>query len=242
MDRVPQLEQLLSEYDDATLTQAQRQRVADAAAQDAAVTAELASYEKLNRLLAGWRRLPQSVDWEAVQARIGERVRAVDEEAVQQAPRGVDDLVAGALGGMPEVDWQAFKNRVSTAVHNEAARMERDALLDQRGLPKQTRLPRSLVWATRVGVPLAAAAAIAFAFLLPSENLPNRPRAGRGEALVFVSLEDPTASGTISISFDETPPTGLAADSDEPGGVAMTIVPRAAMARASAEADEAYFY
>lgn len=240
-----QLERLLSEQADGDLDAAQRESIRRAVAEDRVAGATARQYARLHELLAGWRTLPVGIDWQAAAREVSLRVLQAGEGAVPtparrlgidteasegsdpidsdertSEDRAVDDFVTRAAGPLPDVDWGAFKARVSAAVHREAATSAVS------GQGTQHRWRRGAAWALRVGAPLAAAAVIAFAVWGPWADQPfvQGPSAG-GRPLVVVSLERPGSAGRVSVTLDVAP----VALADEPapprGGVAIAIGP-----------------
>jgi hypothetical protein len=149
--------------------------------------------------------------------------RAPDDRTLNdRAPddRAVDDLVTRAAEPLPEVDWDAFKARVSAAVRQEAA----TSAVPAQGA--QYRWRRGAAWALRVGSPLAAAAVIAFAVWGPWADQPlvQGPRVG-GRPLVVVSLERPDSAGRVSVTLDVVPVAFVDESVPPRGGVAIAIGP-----------------
>ncbi len=240
-----QLERLLSEQADGDLDAAQRESIRRALAEDRVAAATARQYARLHELLAGWRTLPEGIDWQAAARGVSLRVSQAGEGAVltparrpgmgaeasegsdpidsdERTPddRAVDDFVTRAAGPLPEVDWAAYKARVSAAVRREAATST------AAGQGMQHRWRRGAAWAFRVGAPLAAAAVIAFAVWGPWADRPfvQGPSA-RGRPLVVVSLERPDSAGRVSVTLDVVPV--VLADEPAPprGGVAIAIGP-----------------
>ncbi len=144
-----------------------------------------------------------------------------------QALEAVDDLVLEAVGPVPDVDWDAFKTRVSTAVRKEAAAQT----------PSRTahRWPRAVGWFA----PMAAAAAVAMLVWWPSG--PATPDTDGGSSLtVAFAVDMPDQGGRVEVSFDESGGAPAVQPAAAPGGSAIAIAPpQAAIAD---RVDDAYFY
>ncbi|MFH1417364.1 MAG: hypothetical protein ABII12_03650 [Planctomycetota bacterium] len=151
------LERLLSERPDGIAgadEQAESDRII---AEDPESAESSRRYERLQRMLDGWRPLRHDVDWDAFKLAVSERVtEAAEKEAsavldvridaaageaatemtgprldkVAREYEAVEELVEEWAGSVPEVDWAGFKHRVSQAVREEAARLGRDAILE----------------------------------------------------------------------------------------------------------------
>ena len=248
-----QLERLIAERLDGTLTAEESARLDRVLAADPAAAAMARRYERLRMVLSGWRTLRRDIDWEALAARIARRVA---EDAEQNKDAAVDDLVRTAVPPMPEVDWDQFRARVSSAVRRDAASRAGDSSRDReadagvRVLRRRWR--RTATWIATVGAPLAAAAVIAIAVWWPGAGSQlASPRAMSVAPRVMVSLEDPTTTGRVAISFDQTPPGGYVepsapaedADVDRPavsGGLVIAV--ESPVTEFSESADDALFY
>jgi hypothetical protein len=247
-----QLERLIAERLDGTLTAEEQARLDRALAGDPAAAVTARRYECLHKLLSGWRTLHRDIDWEAFAAKIARRVA---EDVEQEKDAAVDHLVRESAP-MPEVDWDRFKARVSSAVRREAASIagatapDPAAAVQIRATPLRWR--RTAKWLATVGAPLAAAAAIVIAVwwpgaghsIAPPHVLPAAP-------MVFVSLDVPQAAGRIAIQFEETPPGGAGEEyapasdgvADQPVAVGgMVIAVDSSAAEPLESADEALFY
>ena len=222
MNRTEQVERLLSERPDGALTAEESAEVRRAIAGDSRAAAAARQYERLHRLLADWRALPADVDWEAFRlaasARVaGEavgarrdsrtsdgRLAATQRGAANVAGDAVDRLVRRAAGDVPAVDWVALKSRISAAVQREALQTRHE------GQVVPARWRRAMTWTGRVGLPLAAAAAIALLVWLPQTG-GDRSR-GRADGLkspiVVVSLEAPQSEGQVTVTFEGMPTGG----------------------------------
>ena len=184
-----QLERQISERRSGELTAAQLAEIERAIAADPVVAAAARQYERLDRLLGCWRKLPDHVDWEAFARQTAARVSA------EAADEGVDGLLERWAGPMPEVNWGALKSRISGAVAEEAAGAHRQAAT------AASRWRRAANWA-RVAVPLAAAAAIALLVWWPgSASVPRGPGAA-GRPIILVSLDAPGESGKVTVTFE----------------------------------------
>jgi hypothetical protein len=202
MNRSEQLEQLLSERLDGTLTAEELTEVQRTVAGDPKAAATLQQYERLHGLLANWRSLPANVDWKAFAAATSagvskeERLAATQRGASSAADDDVDRLVRRAAGDMPEVDWAALKSGISAAVQREAEQTRRETVV------VSAPWRRVMSWTGRVGLPLAAAAAIALLVWLPQTGDHGRRGADSKSPLVLVSLDAPTSGGRVSVSFE----------------------------------------
>lgn len=102
------------------------------------------SYAQLNHMLAGWRKLPEGVDFRSFRSTVANAVAAdVEYRMVQAHDAGekpdvagvtadaasrlsreykkTDDAIRAATRPLPAVDWNALKSRISAAVRTEAA-------------------------------------------------------------------------------------------------------------------------
>jgi hypothetical protein len=250
-----QLERLIAERLDGSLTAEQRARLDLALAEDPEAAAMARQYQCLRTLLRGWRTLHRDIDWEALAARIAQRVA---ESVEQKKDAAVDDMVREAVAPMPEVDWDQFKARVSSAVRHEAAIgagaadevPDRNADVGVRAARRRWR--RTATWFATVGAPLAAAAAIAIAVWWPGTASQIAPPSVMSVApMVFVALDVPQASGRVAISFDQAAPAGYTdqpsssgeAAVDRPaGGGGLAIAVDSTAAEPLESVDEAMFY
>jgi len=143
-----------------------------------------------------------------------------------QALEAVDDLVMDAVGPMPEVDFDAFKARVSAAVRKEAAL--------QTVSPAEHRWPRVLGWFA----PLAAAAAVAGLVWYPGSVVTPGAK-DDGAALTFAFAVDvPAQDGRIVVSFEETNDGAAVQEETTQGGSAIAIAP----APVADNVDDAFLY
>jgi len=258
-----QFEALLSRRSDGDLTAEESAALRRAVTEDPKAAAMARQYDRLRRLLAGWRRLPSGVDWQAFSGAVAERIgedterrasaqldRTIDPDAVPHDPatsapgprlnpaaqgyQATEELIQDWARPLPDVDWDAFSSRVSAAVRREAAKSERAGV----GARRWQRAGRWLV-------PLAAAACITLVVWGNRATIPdgNQSRAPAGPR-VFVALASPQSAGRVSIAFDESPAgttiETTAEDADPRGGVAIAIGPP--HVAGSEVYDEAYFY
>jgi len=258
-ERSDQLEALLSRRGDADLTVDEQAQLRRILADNPAAAADASAYERLNGILAGHRRLPDSVDFRTftndLTAQVAEQAaidasaeldRAIDPNAEDggasthretTGPRfnktvralgAVDDLVLEAVGPVPDVDWGAFKTRVSTAIRKEAAA---GALS-----PTEHRWPRVLGWFA----PLAAAAAVAAIVWYPRGTVtPGVVDDVRTLTFAF-AVDMPDQQGRVAVSFEESNDEAAHQTETAPGGSAIAIAPPPAAFADSA--DDAYFY
>lgn len=199
MDHVEQLELLLSTSADHAMTSAQRTELAQALRDEPGAVETARQYARLNKLLTAWRTVPPEVDWEQLSRRTSDQIVS------EIAPDGVDSLLRRAARPLPELNWEAMKNRISAAVHQEAARAGQSdtvrPLVGRWGLR----------WAWRAGLPLAAAAAVALLVWTPRSvetQLPKEGDRGSGRSVVQVALLSPEHTGSVSVTFEGTPPGG----------------------------------
>jgi len=262
------IERLLSECPDGTAGAQEQAESGRMIAENPQAADSARRYERLQRLLAGWRPLRHDVDWDAFKLAVSARVSEASEkeasaaldaridpaagEAAATGPRlekvareyeAVEELVEDWAGSVPEVDWAGFKHRVSQAVREEAASLGRDAILASAvEIEKDSARWRWRKVSARlasIGAPLAAAAAIVLFVLWPHGGSVTEPTSGGGDSrIVLVSLDVPGSAGRISIAFDEAP-AGVEEISPK-GGVAMAVTPR--NGDAAEPIDEAFFY
>ncbi|MCB9851590.1 MAG: hypothetical protein H6819_00730 [Phycisphaerales bacterium] len=189
--------ELISRGDADPLTREERVIVDRAIAADPGLARQRAAYVRLDALLARFAMLPNDVDWESLSGDITAEIRAEADAAV-----AMDDdsnaLIETLSRPLPPVDWSAFHTRVATAVRDEAAQLERERTI---------KWPAIFKWA-----PLAAAALIAVfvwgPFGIPAKNGGSNVspiHVNEPVALVEVELAAPTSTGSVAVSFDETP-------------------------------------
>ncbi len=210
-----------------------------------------AQCRKLARLLGGWRNLDATVDWPAHARTIASAVRN-DAEARASAHvdhlidpstpaiadaelsrelvheyRAVDDMLQNAAQPHPPVDWDALSSKISASVCAEA----QSQLAARRAAARQIAAPyasrRMGAWVIRLGIPLAAAAAIAMAVWASRGTSPivKNPEKTPG---VFVDLPDPDNSGKVSVTVDETKPSNAVMEDASPEGSGIAVGPPAA--------------
>lgn len=252
------IEQLLSRRLDGDFTpdeQARLRKAMEASAEHADVGQQ---YDRLNRLLSAWRRLPTDLDWPAMAREVSNRIedvltarasarldREIDPDAVEDDPdsiespagprldpatrsvRATEDLVRDWADSMPEVDWDAYKTRVSLSVRREAEVSSQTA--------SSVRWRRAAGWLT----PIAAAVALVVWWPRGNEITPLfHPESGSQS--ILVALDMPRSGGRISIVFDEQPAEAQPRQEPAPGGTAIAIGP--SWAEIPDTADEAYYY
>jgi hypothetical protein len=189
------LERLASERGDGPISAREAAEWENAIARHPGLAAEARAYERLARLLADWRPLPGGIAWADTARRISRHV------AGQVEHRVVDEAVDALAGPLPDVDWDALKNRISAAVRGEAGHVHAAPL---RLAPTPAQRHR-WTWAVRAGLLTAAAAAVALLLSWPQGAAPPVPgQADRPN--ISVALEAPHSSGKVSIVFDEAPP------------------------------------
>ncbi len=207
-----QFERLLSERTDGVLTPGQLAELDRALADHPEFAAQARAYDHLQSLLRRWRTVPVNMDWRALTAQIRQ---GLDEPVAPSTSRTVDDLVQGAFGPMPDVDWARLHARISSAVREDAT-----ARRTQRSWAK------TLKWSAMVGAPLAAAAAIALTIWLPRSATPPTPAAPAPlPSKVIVAYETPAPAGRIKVAFDEKPYAGGPIE-DDANGAAIASGPR----------------
>ncbi|MBN2561771.1 MAG: hypothetical protein JXQ75_12655 [Phycisphaerae bacterium] len=241
MDRSEQLERLLSEHQDGTLTADELARVRRALSDDGDAADAARRYARLNDLLAGWRALPEDVDWRTFTRQVADRVieNAADHttptpgqttaalsqigavSARREPPprvQGIDRLLEDWAAPLPEVDWRALKSRISASIREEAARTCRGSTRKRPGWHQ------AASWVARVGLPLAAAAAIAIVVWWPRTEIPVVPAIGDSDGpIVLVSLDLPEPVGQVSVTFEEVPPDEAPGEQPLVGGVAIGV-------------------
>lgn len=216
-----QLDALLSRWGDGDLTPDELSRVEQHVAASAEAGKARLEYDRLAELLRNWRTPPAALDWQTFQRSVTD---AIAEDLAERGSSVVDrSLDAAALGedsdssnpyvrevarqmsrtdalvqrhqpAMPEVDWTAFRSRVSAAVEQEA----RQSGMHVAG---RSRVGGVLRWF----VPLAAAAVIAIA-VFRTGPLPGTKEVQPAQApMILVALDLPVAAGRIQFSFDEAP-------------------------------------
>jgi len=214
-----QLERLLSDRLDGVLDAEQQAELERLLAADAEGAEAVDQYARLDALLQQWRAVQPDVDWQTVRERIRAAIDETDDAAWTVADAKLDDILAQWAGPVPAVDWDRLRSRYSEAVRREA---ERDALLEPVG---GGAVHRRLQWTLRVGLPLAAAAAIALAVWLPREINPLQPEPAK--PMVLVSLDTPATQGSVEFAFDEQParPSPDAPQAENGGVMAIAIGP-----------------
>ena len=251
-----QLEALLSRRLDEDLDAEEQALLRQAMADDPAAAASAKQYERLQRMLAVWRRLPADLNWNTLSKSVASRIeedlaieasarldRAIDPAAEGPAPpigprlnptaesfQATEELLRDWAGPLPEVDWDAYAARVSAAVRREATAGGQKAGRGRR-------------WRVLAGwlAPMAAAASIALLLWWnrganPTGLTNHRPAAPQVE----VSLVVPESTGRVSIAFEESPAGPIDKAKPLPGGVAIAVG-RPSLTGSSAP-DEAYFY
>ena len=193
-----QLEMMLVESLDAGV--AMPREVREWVAADADAAAMLKQYKQLGGLLKGWRVLPANIDFKNHAAQISV---AIQEE---HGARSLTELVPHWSGPVPDVDYAALKNRISSAVAREAAGASRRDV--QRAAVQRRRV---FTWMGRIAAPLAVAAAIALAIWWPrgtptpqGTDIAQGPK-DKQHPMVVVELQTPEqkASAKVKIKFDE---------------------------------------
>lgn len=137
---------LLSRRLDGDLTDKERRQLDEALKSSESLRAEEASIKKLNALLRRWSSAPVELDWEAHAALINGRCEAAD---TSQDESDLDGILE--RWGRDGIDFD--EKNFATDVMRRVG--------DGRDVGTPSRNP----WVFRIGVPLAAAAALAFALL-----------------------------------------------------------------------------
>lgn len=224
-EKSEQLEALLSRCLDDDLTAEEQARIRRAIAEDSEAATTAKRYERLNQILRSYRPLPGGLDWRVFFQNVSDRIdeaRSAEESA--KLDNALDDSLENWTKPLPDIDWDAFKARVSAAVHQEAAATHATA----------ARRPAMVRWFA----PLAAAAAIALTvWWYPwTETEVDDP----SRSIVVVALDMPTDDRQISISFDETPVDPGQGDDFPVGSSAIAVGP--GRIETGDAFDEAYFY
>jgi anti-sigma factor RsiW len=215
IDRNEELEHLISRRLDGTLSASELSEVSAALAADPRAEATARAYANLDRLLAGWRALPEGLDWSGFRSEVSHRI--TDESDLAATDR--------LLG--------------NSAVRREAAAGH--TLQFRPARPRRS----SLEWFARVGAPLAAAAAIAImttAWLWRGVPKPPMPGQDPAQPIVVVELDTPSPSSqsAISFAFVETPVEPANPVEEDTDGSAFAFGPRADELAATQE--EALFH
>ncbi|RIK67874.1 MAG: hypothetical protein DCC65_05220 [Planctomycetota bacterium] len=231
MSGVPEhLERLIVDRLDGVLPPDQLSELTRALASSEDAAALSRQYEKLARILTGFRALPETVDLNSFRQSVSRRVgdepayqaslaadSAIDPaaagELIMSGPRmeplrrqfeKVDEWLHDSLRPMPAVNWDAFRSRVSGAVREEARTLRRG---------RWTR------WVVGAGIPLAAAAALFLILRQPGTEsmLPVGHPPGSAQSFVRVALDAPQSEGKVSISFDMSSSASVEQIDDGPG-------------------------
>jgi hypothetical protein len=170
---------LLSRELDRELSEKERRVLDEGLADSASLRAERERYGALDKLLRRFAARKVDVDWDAFAADVD---RASAAEHPDEAGDSFDRLLARWGENEPVVDWERF-----TAVVMERIEPKRRATSWHRVI-------------FRIGAPLAAAAAIALAVLIPTEEAPS------GRSLVCYSYPtagtaSTTANGVSAVSY-----------------------------------------
>jgi len=213
-----QIEQLISELVDGSLSAADRARIESQVQLDPALARLLADYRRLAALLRDWR-TPPAFDLAAWRSNARHRIendlaatmsayadgalpaeaarRVAERFAADAAAARVrsqldhtDELLASWARPMPPVDWDATKARFSNAIRQDVARHRRLVLARWVG-----------------GLAIAASLALA-AFLTLRGARPNIAPPRQAVSPVQVVIETPNAAGKAVAKFDERPPPG----------------------------------
>lgn len=174
--------------------------------------------------------LDQAIDPEADggDASTSRAARGLRFNKVAQTLEAVDDLVLEAVGAVPDVDFDAFKARVSSAVRKEAAVHAK--------VPSGQRWPRVLGWLA----PLAAAAAlVALVSYRGSVVTPNGGGGTQPLTLAF-AVDMPSQAGRVAVAFDESADIEAPMTEVEQSGSAIAIAPP--LVAVADTADDAYLY
>lgn len=145
---------------------------------------------------------------------------------VEQFAR-VDRSLRDWAADMPDVDWSAFKSRVSSAVRSEAVKSGSRA-------SRRYRMPAVVGWF----VPVAAAAVIAVAVFRAYDPTPTLNEiGGQPASMVLVALDVPETGGKLTFAFDESGP-GMIDDEIRPGTAYVVSTP---IFKANGSDDDFYY-
>lgn len=202
---------LISRGLDGDLSPEERRRLDESLAQSESLRTEASKLETVDRLIRRWGRMPVEVDWKHHAALTSACVESADDERLGQ----VDDLL------------RRWRNR---NVGVEAIDLTAGVLAKIRSERRRTR-PYRLV--LRLGMPLAAAAAIALAVTVSTWFTPPRDpiyRVAIGPSSRFTAVAERGIEPRVVVSFaqsveatttQETPPAvGFATIGVEPLGSA----------------------
>lgn len=139
----------LSQALDGELSESDRRELERSIEQDPHLRDDARKLSDLHKLLARWSAANPDVDWDAF-AKSVERL-AVTESEAEKLDR-VDELLANWADTTPQLDWDEFTH---------------DVMAELQPASRASTLYRNLL---RIGMPLAAAAAIAIAFWGPFGN------------------------------------------------------------------------
>lgn len=140
--------------------------------------------EAVDRLVKKWGRQSPDIDWACHEKLIKARVEAIGEE---DQLHGVDDLIA-KWASPPPIDEHRFESAVMNRIRRERPAIRRRILF-------------------RIGVPLAAAAAVAIVatgMLWPSLSTQPMVQVDIGPPKQFAS-SDAARTAVAFVSFDRTP-------------------------------------
>ncbi len=211
-----QLEKLITERQDGHLTAAELAEVERAVAADIAAAKLARHYEKIARLLTGFRTLPAGVDLDDFRRTVSRQVSDEAGYSTAMEPASApdlaatggsqfaetDELVGQSFRSLPPVDWSAFRERVSAAVKAEAAVHARGR---ETAVAGSARPVRRLRWLARAAVPLAAAAVLLIAIRQGGIDLPSTEQEpALMPTVVSIALDRPRPTGQVLITFDRS--------------------------------------
>lgn len=204
-----------------------------------------AQCRKLAQLLSGWRTLDAAFDWSSNARKISAAVRSdaearasahvdhlidpstpsiADAELPRQLVseyRAIDDMLQNAANPLPPVDWDALSSKISASVRREA----QSQLAARRAAARKIADPevnrRSGGWIFRIGVPLAAAAAIALAVWASRGTSPTSTD-GKPSRVLFATGED---DGKVSVTIDESKPANALTEDAASEGSGIAVGP-----------------
>lgn len=204
-----------------------------------------AQCRKLARLLAGWRNLDAAVDWSATARMISTAVRD-DAESLASAHvdhlidpstpaisetelprqlvadyRAIDDMLQNTANPLPPVDWDALSSKISASVRREAQLQLSARRAAARKIADPDVNRRSGGWIFRIGVPLAAAAAIALAVWASRGTSPASTN-GKPSRVLFATGED---DGKVSVTVDESKPANALMEDTASEGSGIAVGP-----------------
>jgi hypothetical protein len=197
------------------LTDAERAIIDRAIAADPGLASERDAYTRLDALLARFAILPNDVDWDELSGIIAAEIRD-EADLASEFDNDAEPLIEALSQPIPQVEWNAFHARVSSAVRDEAALQQSSRTI---------KWPAAFAWVA----PLAAAALIAIVVWSPfgigsnPQDSTNPVVPSAPIAVVEVEFGAPRPSGIVAIAFDESSPDEAPAPESKvvPGGTVI---------------------